>query len=458
MQPDPHPAFDLIEEARFARRMLGVLDTSLAKIIDAGAALPVCASMKPARPARLEVPTVNPEGWTDEVLALIRSGRAMGATPQEIAGEVAAMFGLSVSPQVLLAAVMHFDLDRRDAAPVPEQQQQEPEAPIEPPCDGMTGAEWLAKQGAAPVADQPCEASPVVAHEAASVIDEAPAAAPAWPCPNDPAVNEPWAQKALAMHAEGELPARIASALKWHGASDFKVRCLLIPGFRERARENVNAARGRAPGKVDAAEAPAPTPADPDQAREDARLRELRTGGASFPEIAAIMKREGFKARSVRGWIGRADRLGINVPKGRPLPPVAVPKPQPREPETKPQPKPAPARRAIAKASPAVLPWSIPEREPGAGCNTEIPAPGKGLHIGELQSDHCRWLMGKGADGHETYCGCQKSRHGSAYCDAHAKRAYTEWPPAKPLKRPTRMARALSALPDARNRQHERTT
>lgn len=440
MQPEQHPAFDLIEEARFARRMLGVLDTSLAKIIDAGAALPVRAPMEPAKPARLEVPTVNPDGWTDEVLALVRSGRAMGATPQEIAGEVFAMFGLSVTPHVLLAAVMHFDLDRRDAAPAPtelqavqEQEQQE--------------------QPAEPVADQPCDASPVVAHEAAPVIDEAP-----------PAAAEP-----------------------------------VQDGPDQTVRE-----------------------------RENARLRELWEAGTAYREIAAIMKREGFKPRSVNGWIGRAHRIGLSRPAqeaartaaakiatkpaaweaeairlyaagcgmnpyaiskqlgvpdyavrkavirgygtsdgrqaaqavaNRPapsLPPVSIPKPQPHEPETKPQPAPAPARRAVAKPAADPLPWSPPARTSN-GCNTEIPAPGKGLHVTALQVDHCRWLMGPGADGHETYCGCRKSRHGSYYCDAHAKRAFNVWPPAKPLKRPTRMARALSALPDARNRQPERT-
>lgn len=438
MQLDPHPASDLIDEARFMRRMAKVVEVSAEKVEQLAAA---------ARPAlatgltRLEVPTLSAEGWTPALLYVVRSERAKATPLAGIASMLEWMFRAEVTPQVLLAAIMHFDLDRRDEAPVPAELQalQEVQQPQQ-------------EQPAEPVADQPCDASSVVAHEAAPMIDKAPAADPAWPCPDDPAVNEPWAQKALAMHAEGEPPFRIARALKMHGATDFKVRCLLISGFREQTRDKVNAARGRASGKVKA-----PQPPTPDQAREDARLRELRTGGTSFPEIAAIMKREGFKARSVSGWIGRADRLGISVPKGRPLPPVAVPKPQPREPETKPQPKPAPARRAAAKTAPAVLPWAIPEREPGAGCNTEIPAPGKGLHIGELQSDHCRWLMGKGADGHETYCGCQKSRHGSAYCDAHAMRAYTEWPPTKPLKRPTRIARALSALPDARNRQHERT-
>lgn len=435
--PSEHPAADLIDEARFMRRMAKVVEVSAEKVEQLAAA---------ARPAlatgltRLEVPTLSGEGWTPALLYVVRSERAKATPLAGIASMLEWMFRAEVTPQVLLAAIMHFDLDRRDEAPAPAELQ------------AVQEVQEQQEQPAEPVADQPCDASAVVAHEAAPVGDEAPATDPAWPCPDDPVVKEPWAQKALAMHAEGEPPFRIARALKMHGATDFKVRCLLIPGFRGQTRDKVNAARGRAAGKVEA-----PQPPAPDQAREDARLRELRVGGTSFPEIAAIMKREGFKARSVSGWIGRADRLGINVPKGRPLPPVAVPKPQPREPETKPQPKPAPARRAAARTAPAVLPWAIPEREPGAGCNTEIPAPGKGLHIGELQSDHCRWLMGKGADGHETYCGCQKSRHGSAYCDAHAMRAYTEWPPTKPLKRPTRIARALSALPDARNRQHERT-
>lgn len=418
MQPDLHPAFDLIEEARFARRMLAITDASLVKIIEAAEPKPVAAPIEPARPARLEVPTVNPEGWTDEVIALVRSGRALGATVQQIAGEVSAMFGLAVTPQVVLAAVMHFDLDRRE---------------VKPPQDCAIGAMFHEVAAPEPVADQPCDASPVVAHE---------------PAPDEP---------------------------------------------EQTGRE-----------------------------RENARLRELWAAGTAFRDVAAIMKREGFKPRTVNGWIGRAHRIGLTRPtqeasraaaaesiakpaeweaearrlyaagcglnpyqiskqlgvpdyavrkvvipgyntrEGRKaaqaaairpapsLPPVSVPKPQPRprEPETKPQPK--PERRAAAD-----LPWAPPARTVVA-CNAEIPAPGKGLHISALELDHCRWLMGPGADGHETYCGCQKSRHGSSYCDAHAVKAFNEWPPRTPIKRPTRMARPMSALPDAPARQPER--
>lgn len=440
MQPE-HPAFDLIEEARFARRMLAITDASLVKIIEAADPKPPAAPIEPARPARLEVPTVNPEGWTDEVLALVRSGRLLGATAQQIAGEVSAMFGLAVTPQVVLAAVMHFDLDRRDEVAAPE-----------------------------PVADRPCDASPVVAHEAALADDT---------LAEQPAQDEP----------------------------------------EQTGRE-----------------------------LENARLRELWTAGAAFRDIAATMKREGFKPRTVNGWIGRAHRIGLSRPtqeasraaaaesiaKPAAAPPVAAepsdeeparpwhpearrmhaegasayaiakkigvsdflvrcliqpgyrqknrenikairaqrapsnkapaaapPKPAPREPKTKPQrvttPAPAkdrPERRAVSKATPAVLPWSIPEKQETLA--TDIPADGAGIALQDLQPDHCRWPMGAGPDRQQTYCGCQKSRHGSSYCDAHAQRAFAEWPPTRPIKRPTRMARSMSALPDAPARQPER--
>ncbi|WP_428029783.1 GcrA family cell cycle regulator [Ancylobacter sp.] len=398
MQSDQHPAFDLIEEAKFARRMLAITDASLVKIIEAAEPKPDAAPVEATRPARLEVPTVNPEGWTDEVRALVRSERALGRTAQEVAVALSIVFGLAVTPQVLLAAIMHFDLDCRYDAPAPEELavlavQAEQVAPVQEVLEQPSEPE--------PVADQPRDATPVVDHEAAPVEDkpaELEADVPAWPNPEDPAINEPWAQRALAMHAEGLPPFRIAGDLKWHGATDFKVRCLLIPGFRQQQRDKINAARGY-------------------------------------------------------------------IAKPRTSAPAAVPpKPAPREPKTKPtrvtvttpaaQPK--PERKAAAeKLDP--LPWAIPAPGTAAGCNTEIPVPGKGLHISDLQDRHCRWLMGPGADGHETYCGCQKSKHGSSYCEAHAVKAFNEWPPRTPIKRPTRMARSMSALPDARTRQTERT-
>lgn len=445
MQPNPHPAFDLIEEARFARRMLAITDASLVKIIEAAEPKPAAAPIERARPARLEVPTVNPEGWTDDVIALVRSGRALGATAREIAGEVSAMFGLAVTPQVVLAAVMHFDLDRREIS-------QHQDCAIGTMVHEAAGA----------------PAAPVVAHEAAPAIDEAPAAALAQ--------DEP----------------------------------------EQTGRE-----------------------------RESARLRELWEAGTAYRDIAVTMKREGFKPRTVNGWIGRAHRIGLTRPtqeasraaaaesiakpaaaptlaaessddgpakpwhaearrlyaKGlgcyaiskevgasdcavrillipgyrekmrdqqraarngraqptRPapsLPPVSAPKPQPRprEPKTKPQHK--TERRAVSKATPAVLPWSIPEKQEALA--TDIPADGACIALQDLQPDHCRWPMGAGPDHQQTYCGCPKSRHGSSYCDAHARRAFAEWPPRAPIKRPTRMARALSALPDAPARQPER--
>lgn len=456
MPRDPHPAAALIDEARFMRRMAQIVDVSAEKVETlAASVLPA-----PPGPVRLEVPTVNADGWTPAVLYVVRTERAKATPLDGIAALLGWMFNVEVSPQVLLAAVLHFDLDRRDAAAAPAelqavQEQSEPVvertlAEFDEVLALLRGEDRGPERAYSPHQDHPIQAPVHVTAGSSIVIDEAAAiVGSVWPNPDDPCNKEPWAGKALALHVEGQNPFAIARALKMYGATDFKVRCLVVPGFREQTRDKVNAARGCASGK-----AGEPKPSDAEQEREDARLRELRGAGTEFRPIAAIMKREGFKPRTVGGWIGRANRLGITPPKNRPapsLPPVSAPKPQPREPETKPQRPPKPSRRAVAKAPPAALPWSPPART-AAGCNSEVPAPGEGLHILALEPHHCRWLMGPGADGLETYCGCQKSARGSAYCDAHAKEAFDEWPPRAPLpKRPTRMARSVSALPDASN-------
>jgi hypothetical protein len=448
------------------RRMVEIVDASAEKVETlAASVLPA-----PSGPTRLEVPTLNADGWTPAVLYVVRSEREKATPLAGIASMLGWMFNVAVSPPVLLAAILHFDLDRRDEAPPPAELRakrpsepgefvtgREPATVLEPDAD-----EKLARAKALHEArEAERDTSPVVAHEAAPADDkpaeQGAATSPAWPNPDDPCVSEPWAQKALALHAEGETPFAIARALKMYGATDFKVRCLVVPGFRGRIRQTNNTAReqrqrGTAPSLATSGST---LSVANEQEREDARLRELRGANHEFSEIAAIMKREGFSPRSVNAWIGRAKRLGITPPKYRPqpsLPPVSVPKPQPREPETKPQRK--PERRAVAKASPAVLPWSIPPKE--ATLPTDIPADGAGVTLLALTVDSCRWPMGKGADGHETYCGCQKSAHGSSYCDFHAKGAFNQWPPSAPIKRPTRMARSMSALPAAQNQTAQR--
>ncbi len=361
MPSDTPNAFDLIEEARFARRMLAITDASLAKIEACG---------PPAGPTRLEVPTVSAAGWSDAVLYVIRTERAKATPVRKIAAMLERMFAVEVSVQVLLAGVLHFDLDRcaQPVEPVAaepavtEVAVESDELAPETPCNGMTGTEWAAAQATARVEDATSQVAPV-----ADPVGEK---------------DADWKAEAIRLYDSGKglNPFAISKQL---GVTDYAVRKAVIPGYGTReGRDFIRSVAAR------------PMPS---------------------------------------------------------LPPVSVPKPQPREPETKPRPKPAPARRAVSKAPPVALPWSPPART-AAGCNSQIPAPGKGLHILALESQHCRWLMGPGSDGHETYCGCAKSVHGSAYCDEHAKRAFNEWPPRTPLpKRQTRMARAVSALPDARN-------
>lgn len=351
MPPDTPTAFDLIEEARFARRMLAITDASLAKIEAYGL---------PAGPTRLEVPTVNAAGWTDAVLYVIRAERAKATPVRKIAAMLEQMFAVEVSVQVLLAGVLHFDLDRsaEPDEPVAAEVVIASERPaLEPPCNGMTGAEWRAAQE-----ERNDEPTPSPEPQGSEPLSPEPAA--------------DWQAEAIRLYdgGKGLNPFAISKQL---GVADYAVRKAVIPGYGTReGRDFIRSVAAR----------PAPY-----------------------------------------------------------LPPVNIPKPTPREPETKPQPKP---KRSVAskELSTAAL-WSAPARKVTTS-NAEIPAEGNGIHITDLERHHCRYPVGRGADGHETYCGCQKSEHGGSYCDAHAQLTHNEWPPRTPApKLPTRLARQMSTLP-----------
>lgn len=484
-------AFDLIDEARFARRMLAITDASLAKIEAAGA-----LSAPPAGPTRLEVPTVSAAGWSDAVLYVIRAERSKGTSAGEIASMLERMFAVEVSAQVVLAGVLHFDLDRRPPAdkPITVEVAVPSEVPaLEPPCGGMTGAVWAAAQEAVAVDDHAPEVdgSPdPVAAPAADWRDEARnlydggaglipfeiakrigidvhdvcvAVVPGFgekcekrrarlektPSPVESSAD--WKAEAIRLYDGGAGMSPFAIS-KQVGVSDFRVRCAVVPGFKEKWNGHKREVHRQISEKA-AADRPEPKPraqittepkaprgkADTD--REETRFRELWSKGRSFSEIAKIMADEGFPQRTRNAWIGKAARLGLKRP-----PQVAAHMRGTNGAHAA-KAKLKPARKAVSKAPPTPLPWSPPARVV-ADTPAEVPAAGEGIHITDLEHHHCRWPRGRGADGHETYCGCQKSEHGGSYCDAHARIAFNVWPPRTPLpKMPTRMARQMSALP-----------
>ncbi|MGA0564148.1 GcrA family cell cycle regulator [Ancylobacter sp. VNQ12] len=420
---DAHPAAELIEQARFARRMLDVVAVEVDKIVAAAQPAP------PAGPTRLEVPTVNLAGWTDAVLYVIRTERAKTTPAREIAAMLERLFGVEASAHVVMSAVLHFGLDRReDASP----------------------AEWLVPPGAlesVTFAPPAVGKGFVAADMAVSVAtgEVAPVAAPA--------------------SVEDKAP-RAASERDFTEAEDALIRTLWL---EERSYSLIALAladaghprrtRSAISGRVHRLGLTrSPKPDDTAWIDEAKRLYADGRGMAPFA-IAKQLGRTDYEVRKavIPGYGTREHRDNIRAQMARPapsLPPVSRPKPQPREPKTKPERKPV-ERRAVSKEPLGPL-WT-PSARPITGVATAIPDEGKGIHLLDLKAFHCRWPMGRGADGHETYCGCQKSPHGSSYCEAHAKRAYREWPPSTPVpKLPTRMARRLSTLPAQQNRNAQR--
>lgn len=102
--------------------------------------------------------------------------------------------------------------------------------------------------------------------------------------------------------------------------------------------------------------------------------------------------------RSRNAIIGKAHRLGLQIEaRHLPKPPVKLPKPK-------------------MKKSDIYVPPPPPR---------EIPAPENPVSLMDLESHHCRAIVGKDYDNLATYCGRDKI-DGISYCAGHARIFYIQ--------------------------------
>ena len=129
-------------------------------------------------------------------------------------------------------------------------------------------------------------------------------------------------------------------------------------------------------------------------AEQDAKMREMLTGGYSFAVIGNAVN------RSRCAVAGRAMRLGLTKD------------PIPKEPKNVPKPIAKPQQRItmpVFKKIQEVI-------------KSEIVA--NGVSIVDLEHHHCRFVVGKGQDGLARYCG-EPHKAGSSYCAEHHSIIYT---------------------------------